>query len=198
MKPVRPTSTSLVDRTAPTWLHDKVYAPRRQRTRDLVRQAVETLVSAEQAVSLASIAAMSKVLDPAGRGISTSAILGNPEARAHWERHRRWRGTRPARRTTPPGHPPARPRVAAERDVARARQRYLRWTKTTLVERLLAAEHAWAEQEERWLRVNDELLAWRLRAESVPEAVGDVPALDRMRSRPSGATAERSDRHSAQ
>jgi hypothetical protein len=45
------------------------------------------------------------------------------------------------------------------------------WTKTTLVERLLAVEHAWAEQEERWLRVNEELLTWRLRAESIPGAV---------------------------
>jgi hypothetical protein len=47
----------------------------------------------------------------------------------------------------------------------RARQRYLRLGKSILVERLLAFEHAYTEQEERWLRVNDELLTWQLGAE---------------------------------
>jgi hypothetical protein len=58
-----------------------------------------------------------------------------------------------------------RPRISLSRDLTRARQRYLRLGKSVLVERLLALEHAYAEQEERWLRVNDELLTWTLRAE---------------------------------
>jgi hypothetical protein len=150
---------------APAWLRDTVYAPRRQRTCDLVCQAVDALVAAQQPVSLASIAATSKAVDPTGRGISTSAILGNREARAYYERHRRWRPTRPARLTMRREVADLRPRDA-QRDVARARRRYLRWTKATLVDRLLAIERAYAEQEERWLRVNDELLTWQLRAES--------------------------------
>lgn len=168
---MRPTSTPLPDRDAPAWLHQKVYAPRRQRTLDLVHQAVDALMTAKHPVSLAAIATRSKALDPAGRSISTSAILGNAEARAYYERHRRWRRAPPARLTMPRMLPVARPRVEAQRDVARARQRGRRWTKAILIERLLAVEHAYAEQEERWLRVNDELLTWRLRAESVPEAV---------------------------
>ena len=36
--------------------------------------------------------------------------------------------------------------------------------KGLLIERLLAVERAYAEQEDRWLRVNDELLTWQLRA----------------------------------
>jgi len=36
--------------------------------------------------------------------------------------------------------------------------------KGLLIERLLAVERAYADQEERWRRVNDELLAWQLRA----------------------------------
>jgi hypothetical protein len=168
---VRSPSTSGPDRDAPAWLHQKVYAPRRQRTLDLVQQAVEALVTANRIVSLAAIATMSKALDPTGRGISTSAILGNTEARRYYERHRRW-NPRPARRTPPRAREAAtRPRINALRDVGRARQRYLRQTKATLVDRLLAVEHAYAEQEERWLRVNDELLTWRLRAESLSEAV---------------------------
>ena len=182
---MRPTSTSRPDTDAPAWLHQKVYAPRRQRTLDLVHQAVEALLTAKRAVSLASTAAMSKALDPAGRGISTSAILGNAEARAHYERHRRWRGTRPARLPMPRMLPVARPRVEAQRDVARARQRYRRWTKAILIERLLAVERAYAEQEDRWLRVNDELLTWRLRAEHRDAHHSlEVPAASRLEAAP--------------
>ena len=163
---MRPTSISPPDREAPAWLHAQVYAPRRQRTLAHVRQAVEALVTATRAVSLASVATMSKALDPAGRGVSPSAILGNSEARAYYAQHRRWTRPRSARRAPPRERPgPLRPRVDPHRDIARARQRYQRWSKATLVERLLAVEHAYAEQEQRWLRVNDDLLTWRLRAE---------------------------------
>ena len=151
-------------RAVPAWLQQQVYAPRRQRTLDLVCHAVDALVTAQRAVSLAAIASTSKTLDPTCRGISTSAILGNPEARAHYERHRRWSGTRPPRPTPRAWADGTRPRVDAHRDVARARQRYRRWTKGLLIERLLAVERAYADQEDRWLRVNDELLAWQLRA----------------------------------
>ena len=163
-----PTSTARPDRAAPAWLQQQVYAPRRQRTLDLVCHAVEALATAQRAVSLAAIATASKTLDPTGRGISTSAILANAEARAHYERHRRWRGTRRPRPTPRVAADATRPRVTAHRDVARARQRYRRWTKGLLIERLLAVERAYAEQEDRWLRVNDELLAWQLRAAAAP------------------------------
>jgi hypothetical protein len=121
--------------------------------------------------------AVRTALDPTGRGISTSAILGNPETRTYYEQHRRWNGTRPARRTPRPEPPAAaRPRVNAQRDIARARQRYRRWTKGLLIERLLAVERAFAEQEGRWLRVNDELRTWQLRATSAPPECAIVRA----------------------
>jgi len=128
------------------------------------QRAVAALVTAERAVSLAAIATTSKALDPAGRGISTSAILANAEARAHYEQHRRWRGPRPTRPAPRLAADGGRPRIDPRRDVVRARQRYRRWTKGRLVERLLAIERAYAEHEDRWLRVNDELLTWQLRA----------------------------------
>ena len=167
MKSVTRSSTSRPDRAAPAWLEAQVYAPRRQRTLERVRRAVDTLVAAHQPVSLASIAATSKALDPDGRGISTSAILGNVEARAYYERHRRWA---PRRHRRGPSAPSAsvtlvRPHISRSRDVTRARRRYLRLEKAVLVERLLALEHAYAEQEDRWLRVNDELLTWQLAVE---------------------------------
>ena len=164
---MRPTSAG-PDRASPAWLQQKVYTPRRQRTLDLVRHAVEALLTGRQPVSLASIATMSRAIDPAGRGISPSAILGNAEARAHYERHRRWRGTRRPRPAPRVAADATRPRVTAHRDVARALQRYRRWTKGLLIERLLAVERVYAEQDDRWLRVNDELLAWQLRAAAAP------------------------------
>jgi len=165
---MRPTSTPRPDRAAPAWLHQQVYGPRRQRTLDLVRHAVEALAMAQRAVSLAAIATTSKAIDPTGRGISTSAILGNPEARTYYEQHRRWNGTRATRPTPRAWADGTRPRVGAHRDVARARQRYRRSTKGLLIERLLAVERAYAAQEDRWLRVNDELLAWQLGAAPAP------------------------------
>lgn len=161
-------SSTTTDREPHPWLEEQVYGPKRQRTRNLVTQAVDALV-AERArdhgatrISLGTIVARARQLDPAGKGISQTAILGNPAARAYYERHR----------TAGPPPPPASPHpavtttpVPAGRDLARVRRRYLRLGKAALVERLVAAEQARASAHERWLAATDELLAWRLRAE---------------------------------
>jgi hypothetical protein len=55
--------------------------------------------------------------------------------------------------------------VKPGRDEQRVRQRYLRMTKETLVERLITVERTQAEQRERWLTQQDEALTWQLRAE---------------------------------
>ncbi|HME00766.1 MAG TPA: hypothetical protein VKM93_25975 [Terriglobia bacterium] len=95
-----------------------------------------------------------------------AAILHNEDARIYYEQHRSWKG-RPRKR--PDGKrgavKVASPLVKVDRDVARARCRYLKMTKTRLVERLLATEQAYTSQEELWLQMNDEMLTWRLRAE---------------------------------
>ncbi len=149
------------------WLEEKVYARLRQRTVDLVKRSVDALRKDKQRVSLSTIAAKSKELDPEHRGISESAVLDNQEARAYYEQHRSWRGS-PRKR--------AKPLVVAAlvssravkpgRDEQRVRQRYLRMSKEALVERLIAVERTVAEQQERWLSRQDEALTWRLRAEA--------------------------------
>lgn len=159
-------STPLNNGQAPSWLQEQVYAPKRQRTMELVKKAVDALVATRQRVSLASVAAASRQVDPEGAGVSESAILGNDEARAYYQRHRTWkaaRAKRPSVSTAPSA--PAILRVNPDRDTVRARQRYMRLSKQDLVDRLIAVEQAYAEQEEHWLRLNDELLTWRLRAE---------------------------------
>jgi len=58
------------------------------------------------------------------------------------------------------------PVVKPGRDEQRVRRRYLHLGKEMLVERLIATERTLAEQRERWLSQQDEVLTWRLRAEA--------------------------------
>lgn len=151
------------------WLEEKVYAKLRQRTVDLVKQSVDALRQDKQRVSLATVAARSKELDTEsnGKGISESAILDNPEARAYYEQYRSWRGS--SRKRTKPlavASPASSGVVKPGRDEQRVRQRYLRMSKEALVERLITAERTLAEQRERWLSQQDEALTWRLRTET--------------------------------
>ena len=82
------------------WLEEKVYARLRQRTNDPVKRSVDALRNDRRRVSLATIAAKSKELDPEHRGISESAVLDNQEARAYYEQHRSWQGP-PRKRAKP-------------------------------------------------------------------------------------------------
>jgi hypothetical protein len=150
---------------AHSWLIERVYAPKRERTVELVKQSVDALLEQKERVSLASITAISKKFDPGGQGVSESAILGNERARAYYEQHRSWKGTTRKGSALPSlaSHPS---HIKPDRDLERVRQRYVRMGKAALVERLLAVEQEYAQQQERWLVQQDELLQWRLRAET--------------------------------
>lgn len=150
--------------SAHSWLVEQVYEPKRERTIELVKRSVDVLLERKERVSLASIVAISQKIDPEGQGISESGILGNDQARIYYEQHRSWKG--PSRKrsvvTAFSSHPG---QVKPDRDPTQVRQRYLRMGKAALVDRLLAVEQMYAEQQERWLVQQDELLHWRLRAE---------------------------------
>lgn len=176
-------SSTATDREPHPWLEEHVYAPKRQRTVDLVTRTVAVLLAERARISLGTIVARSRQLDPAGKGISQTAILGNPAARAYYERHR----------TVGPPPPPASPRpavpdtpVAAGRDLARVRRRYLRLSKAELVGRLVATEQARASAHERWLAATDELLTWRLRAEEAERRLQAQQAATRLREEAKG------------
>ncbi len=151
-------STPLAE--APAWL-GAVYSARRERTNNLMRTSINTLQNEGKPVSITSVVTISRQLDPLGKGVSESALLHNPEARAHYEAHRTWKGGRP-RRAIPRRSSSKPMSVKRDRDLVRARQRYLRLSKRELIERLVAAEQACAEHEQRWLRTADELFAWML------------------------------------
>src|SRR5207253_4299469 len=84
-----------------------------------------------------------------------------------YEQHRSWQGNRKRRAKPLAVASPAKVGpVKPDRNEQRARQRYLRMSKEALVERLLAVERTSAEERERWLSQQDEMLTWRLRAET--------------------------------
>ncbi len=149
---------------AHSWLVERVYEPKRERTINLVKRSIDVLLEQKKRISLASISAASKKIDPERQGVSESAILGNEQARAFYEQYRSWKGTQRKRSVVaaPPSHPG---QVKLDRNLMEVRQRYLRMGKAALVDRLLAVEQTYAEQQERWLVQQDELLQWRLRAE---------------------------------
>lgn len=90
MKNVTSLSKSATASDAPTWLKEKVYGPKRQRTVQLVKLSVDTLRQGGNRVSLASVTTKSKDLDPEGRGVSESALLNNDEAHTYYKQHRTW------------------------------------------------------------------------------------------------------------
>ncbi|MBO0793427.1 MAG: hypothetical protein J2P36_21090 [Ktedonobacteraceae bacterium] len=149
------------------WLEEKVYAHLRQCTMNLVKQSVDALRKNKQRVSLATIVAKSKELDTEGKGISESAILDNEEARVYYEQYRTWQGNR-KRRAKPLAvtSPTQSGLIKLDRNEQRVRQRYLRMSKDALIERLLAVEQTYAQERERWLMQQDEVLTWRLRAQA--------------------------------
>jgi hypothetical protein len=170
MKTVSPRSNSIheLHKNEPhPWLEEKVYARLRQRTIDLVKRSVDALRKDKQRISLATVAARSKELDLEHRGISESAILDNQEARAYYEQHRSWRSSSRKRvKSLAEASPISSQSVKPDRDEQRVRQRYLRMSKNALIERLITTERTLAEQRERWLAQQDEVLTWRLRADA--------------------------------
>jgi hypothetical protein len=155
---VKPKSKLKVNLEDRPWLREKVYAPKRQRTVELVKRAVDCLLKDRRQVSLASLAARSKEMDPEGRGISESAILNNEEARQYYEQHRAWKGKSRKRPTRSEDAPEITAPIKIDRNLYRARYRYLKMSKAELAARLLAVERKYAEQEEHWLQVNEELM----------------------------------------
>ena len=162
MKPKSDLKSCAEDRP---WMKEKVYDTKRQRTVELVKSTVDCLLKNKRRVSLASLVARSKELDPEGRGVSETAILHNQEAREYYERHRTWKGQSRKRPARSRGAPEITAPIKIDRNMSRARHRYLKMSKAELAARLLAVEQKYAEQEEQWIQINEELMTWRLRAE---------------------------------
>ncbi len=128
----------------------------------LVKAAVDQLVEERQTVTIEAICRTSSTLDPEGRGVKKSAILENPEAHAYYRQHStsyqkmKQRARKPKRKSSSPV--PQTLRIDPNRDVDRARYRYLQLTKAEMVERLLTVEQAFAEAQQQLAQLQFELL----------------------------------------
>jgi hypothetical protein len=137
-----------------------VYEARRRRTVQLVEAGAQALNTERLPVSLASLAARTRQLDPEGKGVSETTIQPNLEARAIYELHRAAVGTRRVGSASAGAAKLGALTIKPERDLARAQRRYQRLPKIDLVERVLVAEQAFATERQLWLRTADELLVW--------------------------------------
>jgi hypothetical protein len=156
-------------RQTPTWLDEAVYEPKRQHTFDVVKQAIDLLVEQRKLdgstrISLSTITATTRQLDPAGKGVAHTTILEHEEAYAYYKHYRT--AATPKKRQEAASNVSGRPVIKADRDQASARQRYRRLSREELVDQLLSVEQRYAELHERYLATNDLLLQWQLRAEA--------------------------------
>jgi hypothetical protein len=112
-------------------------------------------------VTIEAICQKSLVLDPEGRGVKKSAILENPDAHAYYQEHSTsyQAAKKRNRKTRVSSAPDPQPlRIDPNRNVDRARLRYLHLTKAEIVERLLTVEQAYAEIHQQLAALQFELL----------------------------------------
>jgi hypothetical protein len=100
-------------------------------------------------VTIEAICHKSVEIDAEGRGVKKSALLENQEAHAYYREHSAsYRTAQTRKRTGKTARAKALThplRIDLQRDVERARYRYLQMTKPEIVERLLQVEQAYAE-----------------------------------------------------
>lgn len=136
------------------------HAAKRQRTVDLVKAAVHRLLQENEPVTIEAICRVSRELDPRGKGVQKAGVLGNAEAHAYYRQHspsyqayHAWKDRKPIRSPAPA----TPPRVSPDRDLDRVRRRYRLFSKAELMERLVAAEQAYAEAQQQLVRLQFEL-----------------------------------------
>jgi hypothetical protein len=127
----------------------------------LVKATVDQLLKEGRTVTLEAICTRSREVDPERKGIKKAAVIGNAEAHSYYRKHSSTyqRGLGYQRRKGRNKLVLAQPsRIDADRDVNRARQRYLLQSKADLVERLLAVERDYVHTQEQLTQLQFELL----------------------------------------
>ncbi len=153
----------------PTWLEDSVYEPKRKHSVDLVKQSVDMLINqrkqgSKTRISLATIVATSKQLDPTGTGVAHTTILENAEAYAYYKKYRTTSSKTVKRRNQHISVDMSEPDIAQDPAFAKRRQYYMTWRRAELVDELLRVREERDRFQEQWLDASDNLLQWQLRA----------------------------------
>lgn len=149
--------SNITHERARPWL-ERYYQATRQRTVSLVKGAVDQLVKEKRSVTIEAICQQSQQLDPQGKGIKKAGILGNAEAYAYYRQH--CASPRTTGRRVSPQSATVTFRLPTDphRDLRQVRRRYLRESKTALVERLLSVEQAYLASQQQLARLQFELL----------------------------------------
>jgi len=113
-------------------------------------------------VTLEAICHTSSTLDPEGRGVKKSAILENADAHAYYRKHSTSYQTMKQRDRKPRGKPASSSlqslHIDPNRNMDRARHRYVQMTKAELVERLLTVEQAYADVQQQFAQLQFQFL----------------------------------------
>src|SRR6266705_2799196 len=139
--------SNITHEQARPWL-EQHYQATRQRTVSLVKAAVDQLVKEGQSVTIEAICKLSQQLDPQGKGIRKAGILGNEQAYAYYRHHCTSQHRAARRIQRQPATTAYRLPTDPHRDLGQVRRRYLRESKTALVERLLSVEQAYLESQQ--------------------------------------------------
>jgi hypothetical protein len=115
-------------------------------------------------ISLATIVATSKQLDPTGTGVAHTTILENAEAYAYYKKYRTTSPKTGKRRNQRVSIDMSEPDVAQDPALAKRRQYYMGWRRAELVDELLRVRAERDRFQEQWLDASDNLLQWQLRA----------------------------------
>lgn len=137
------------------WLVDKVYAPKKKRSVELAKLAVEALLERNQKVTIQAIHEVSKEIDSNGKGLHRNTITGNQEVYEVYLEYRTYLKTVQVNGRTSPS---SRERyekylkhLKIDRDLSLVRNRYKRLTKQELINRLIQCEQYVAERSHQWL-----------------------------------------------
>lgn len=164
---MKSTSVSTNARTEAPASLQPIYNARERRTIELVKQSIDALIQAGQSVSLSTVEAKSKELDPIGQGISKSAIDRNEVANQYYKKYRSYKPPGKKRLAPPDRLLEAKSlQIKPERDPKRVRQTYSKLTKDELITRLIRVETLLAQGQQQEHQNNDQLLNQLLKAEA--------------------------------
>lgn len=127
---------------------------RQQRSLELGKQAIDMLVAQGAVVTLSAIQATSREIDPAGKGIHTNTVKTNPEL---FECYKQCSKTYAKKHKIPPvqtnrGMQIDFMRIDPNRNLTQIRNRYRKFSKAELIEKLIATEQFIADNHSKWTR----------------------------------------------
>ncbi|WP_189597234.1 site-specific integrase [Paenibacillus elgii] len=147
-KNIKETSYMNRESDSPTidWLHE-VYEKKRRRAFELGKQATDR-------VSHRAVAQKSKEIDPDGIGIHPNTILSNKELHEYISQHSTSKSSKARKAPRMPQEELSNifKQVKEDRDIERVRRRYMKLSKSELVELLIQSEQYIAQNNKLWLK----------------------------------------------